>query len=253
MVVVFVVWGSAPAFAQSDGSAEARSAFESGTLAFNESRWQDCATEFERSFSLIFAPELLFNIGLCYQRAAGALPDSVAGPVLDRALAAYRRYVREIPDASDEGVVRGYIADLEVRVARIHREMIVVNPPEPERVATVVPAEPDPEPTVVTVARNEFPITLATGALTLVSTALAIGLGVHAQSLYASLGSTCGQTPEGCAVGSISEVGTFATGANIMWAVSGLALAGTSVGFVVEFTATDTRPALMAFTVGRSF
>ena len=105
----------------------------------------------------------------------------------------------------------------------------------------------------MTVARNEFPFTIVTGALTLVSTALAIGLGLHAQSLYSDLSSTCGQTPAGCNEARISEVGSFSLGANLMWVLSGLALVGTSVSFAIEFTATDTRPSLVALTVGRSF
>lgn len=262
-LVLVVFWVPSPVSAQEVPSSvvdEARVAFTEGAGAFRESRWLDCAQSFERSFSLLFAPELLYNIGLCYQRAAAALPDVEATPLLERAVAAYRRYLRELPDAEDAPRVRSELSDLTSRMTRASPPREVVTP---EPVPEVVPQEMPPtevpvmgvpvSPPVEVRPRGEFPFTIVTGALTLVSTAIAVGLGLHAQSLYSGLASTCGQTPEGCADARISEVGSFALGANIMWAVSGLALIGTSVSFVVEFTATDTRPSLVALTVGRSF
>lgn len=259
VVVVLSSW-SRVAVAQTPETPEdeARALFATGSVAFEEARWLDCAHLFERSFMIAFRPALLYNIGLCYQRAAAALSDADAIPILERAVAAYRRYLRELPDAANAARVQTSIGDIETRLGGAATTVEDPSPPVawpvPPPVESPVEPAPDPEPVpVAVVARNEFPITVATGALTLVSTALAIGLGVHAQSLYASLGSTCGQTSEGCPESSISEVGSFATGANVMWAVSGIALAGASIGFAVEFTATDTRPSVVALTVGRNF
>ena len=222
---------------------EARALFATGSTAFEEARWLDCAHLFERSFMIAFRPALLYNVGLCYQRATGALSDADATPLLERAVAAYRRYLRELPDATNAERVQMSISDIQSRLDSM-TPTIVTETPTPE-------VEPEAAP--VTVARNEFPFTIVTGALTLVSTALAIGLGLHAQSLYSDLSSTCGQTPAGCNEARISEVGSFSLGANLMWVLSGLALVGTSVSFAIEFTATDTRPFLVALTVGRSF
>jgi len=224
---------------------EARALFATGSTAFEEARWLDCAHLFERSFTIAFRPALLYNVGLCYQRATGALSDADATPLLERAVAAYRRYLRELPDATNAERVQMSISDIQSRLDSM-TPTIVTETPTPE-------VEVEPEAAPVTVARNEFPFTIVTGALALVSTALAIGLGLHAQSIYSGLSSTCGQTPEGCAEARISEVGSFSLGANLMWVLSGLALVGTSISLAVEFTATDTRPSLVALTVGRSF
>ena len=224
---------------------EARALFASGNTAFEEARWLDCAHLFERSFTIAFRPELLYNVGLCYQRATGALSDADATPLLERAVAAYRRYLRELPDAANTERVQTSIADIQSRLDSMVAAVVTETP------TPVVEVEPDAAP--VTVARNEYLFTIVTGALALVSSALAIGLGLHAQSVYSGLSSTCAQTPEGCPEARISEVGSFSLGANLMWAVSGLALIGTSVSLAVEFTATDTRPSLVALSVGRSF
>ena len=224
---------------------EARALFATGSTAFEEARWLDCALLFERSFMIAFRPALLYNVGLCYQRATGALSDADATPLLERAVAAYRRYLRELPDATNAERVQMSISDIQSRLDSM-TPTIVTETPTPE-------VEVEPEAAPVTVARNEFPFTIVTGALTIISTAIAIGLGLHAQSIYSGLSSTCGQTPEGCAEARISEVGSYSLGANLMWVLSGLALVGTSISLAVEFTATDTRPSLVALTVGRSF
>jgi hypothetical protein len=242
---------------------EARALFARGDTAFNEARWIDCAHLFERSFTIAFRPELLYNVGLCYQRAAGALPDEQAAPLLGRAVAAFRRYLREVPAATNAERVQTAVADIQARLDSMDpavSPVTEVTAPPVREVAPVVPepdsvvvGDPIPTPAPVTVARNDYTLTIVTGALTLVSTALAIGLGLHAQSLYSDLSSTCGQTPAGCNEARISEVGSYSLATNLLWVVSGLALVGTSISFAIEFTATDTRPSLVALTVGRTF
>ena len=229
---------------------EARALFATGSTAFEEARWLDCAHLFERSFMIAFRPALLYNVGLCYQRATGALSDADATPLLERAVAAYRRYLRELPDATNAERVQMSISDIQSRLDSMAAAVVTETPTPP---VDVVSVEVEPEAAPVTVARNEFPFTIVTGALTIISTAIAIGLGLHAQSIYSGLSSTCAQTPEGCAEARISEVGSYSLGANLMWVLSGLALVGTSISLAVEFTATDTRPSLVALTVGRSF
>jgi hypothetical protein len=267
VILLFTFWNvTTPAVAQSSVE-EARTYFNSGSAAFREARWLDCVHDFERSFSVMFSPELLYNIGLCYQRAAGALPDAEATPLLERALAAYQRYLREIPNASDADVVRSMTTDVQARLTRaVPVEPVVVELVEPVAVEPVETAHVEvqppvhvavqpPAPVVTTeeVPRGKFPITIAAGAVSIVSAAVAIGLGLHAQSLYSGLTSTCGQDALGCSEEQISEVKTFSVGANIMWAVAAVALAGTSIGFALEFTATETRPSRASVSVGGSF
>jgi len=236
----------------------ARAHFESGNRAFAESRWIDCAQEFEQSFAIVHASELLYNVGACYQRAAGALPDAVARPLLERALAAYQRYLRELPEASDAVTVRTVISDLTGRLARMPSEAAVAPEPEPQPDVAPTPeppveALPEPEEPVLTVPRGDYTFTIAAGALTLVSAAIAIGLGVHASDLYSNLSATCGQTVSGCSEAQISEISSFALGANIMYAVSGIALIGTGLSFAFEFTATEGTPTRAYLSVSGRF
>lgn len=189
------------------------------------------------------------------------LPDSEARDTIERAIAAYRRFLRETPGnprgqgrATDTDRVLSTILDLQTRLSRI------AAPTEPTVTATATePAVPQLEVTapdtgvsLTDVPRGRYPITIAGGALTLVSVAIAIGLGVHAQSLYADLQATCGQTKT-CTDAQVAEVKSYALGANLMWVVSGTALAGTTVGFILEFAATDSVPSRAALTVSGRF
>lgn len=242
-----------PLSAQS-ASESARLHFESGTLAFNEARWLDCARDFEASFQGVFAPELLYNVGLCYQRASNAVPDAEAAPLLERSLAAYRRYLRELPDSEDAVRIQRESADLQARLTRIQEMQAQTPDPEPiVQEPTPPPAPPVPELVFESVPRGQYPVTILAGALTLVSAVIAIGLGVHAQDLYNGLSATCGRTDAGCSMDSINEVSTFALASNIMYGVSGVFLAGTAIGFGLEFSATDSRPSRAYLSVSGSF
>lgn len=243
--------------AQSSSSDAARSYFESGTHAFEARQWLDCAHDFERSFEIVFAPELLYNIGLCYQRASSALPDAEASPLLDRSLSAYRRYLRELPDA-DPTTVQRDIDDLQARLDRITAAAAEAAPepeiaPEEPEVAPVVDDDPEPSLTFEQVQRNQYPVTILAGALTLVSSVIAIGLGLHAQDLYNGLMATCARTDAGCSTDSINEVSTFSLASNIMYGASGVFLVGTGIGFGMEFTATEARPTSAMLTVSGRF
>lgn len=240
----------------------AQASFDEGTTAFHEARWTDCARAFEESFLLLFAPELLFNVGLCYQRAAESLPDSEARPLLERSLSAYQRYLREIPQASDRDSVRIIVSDLRSRVSRMAatEEAVSEAPPSPPTLPPVPSAEGVPVPVeetappieeapVFQVSRGEFPFTLSSGILSAVSLAVGIGLGVYAQDLYSNLTLTCSQA--GCPEDRIQEVSSFATGANVMFTLSGLSLTGAGVAFGFEFTATESRTSASLSVSGR--
>ncbi len=265
-VILMGLWGLvAPVSAQipvAAPPATARTHFDSGTIAFNEARWSDCAADYERSFALSFAPGLLYNIGLCYHKLSVTLPDSEARDTIERAIAAYRRYLRESPNnprgqgrATDTDRVLSTILDLQTRLSRLSPAMATAST-ETDATGPAVPqveaTAPDTGVSLRDVPRGRYPITIAGGALTLVSVAIAIGLGVHAQSLYADLQATCGQTKT-CTDAQVAEVKSYALGANLMWAVSGLALAGTTVGFILEFAATDAVPSRAALTVSGRF
>jgi hypothetical protein len=95
---------------------EARRLYELGVIAFEEEQWPACAEYFERSFALVSAPELLFNVGRCYGRSGDASGDVED---LRRAVAALSRYLRELPEASDRAVTETEIATLQARIGQL--------------------------------------------------------------------------------------------------------------------------------------
>lgn len=253
MILIF----SAPLYAQAPSPElreQARVRFDEGRTAFAESRWEDCAHSFEESFALIFAPELLYNAALCYQRAAESLPDTEARPLLERGLSAYQRYLREIPNASDADEVRRVVVDLQGRLLRMAPRVEIVTvpvpPPLPVSETEVASEEGDEvEPNPFTLreperrARGDYTGTILSGVTAVVSFVAALGLGIHAQDLYGNLSRTCGQQMGGCSPTLIREVESFSLAANFLYGVAGVAVVGAGIAFGFEFTATveDTR------------
>lgn len=119
-----------PASAQEDvrSVAEARSVFEAGQVAFDDGRYSDALGYFQRSYALSHLPELLFNIALCQDR----LRDD------DAAVASYRRYIYEMPRASNRPEVERRLEALRLaqdeRALQRAREQRVAAAISPERV-----------------------------------------------------------------------------------------------------------------------
>src|SRR5690349_18468847 len=103
VVVMAVALVRAPgAMAQGEGT-EARAAFEQARRAYNVGRWQEAAEGFERAYRLSGDPVLLFDHAQALRRAGR----------LEAALAGYRAYLRERPDAANRSTVEAQIAELE--------------------------------------------------------------------------------------------------------------------------------------------
>lgn len=223
----------------------ARQLYQQGAEAFERHRWLECAQAFEQSFTLVFAPELLYNIGRCYAEAARL---SRSREHYGRAIAAYRRYMREVEDADNQEI------GLAIDQLRAERDLL----PPTEEVASPLGAEPEPEESSATDAAAErepdrqvlsrpvralpqeqggfaWTWTMVGASLTFAAAVAAIVTGVVASSEYDSLASTCGQTPEGCGAGQIARVQDLATGTNALLVASGVLLVGTGVAFGVEF------------------
>jgi len=250
LVFIPTLFVASLASAQDDAHIEAaREHFSRGEIAFSQERWLDCATHFEASFQAIFAPELLYNIGLCYERAADTMGDSDSVSYMERALAAYTRYLRELPASSDAAALRIRIDDLRVLVERARAAAEEDVEPEGDSVTLV----PDPSSIVVEDPGDDLVVddiivighpedrgfgfgwTLTGGAFTLASFVTAIGLSVAAQEQFNSLAATCGQTMDGCSTEDVNSILTLATSANAMYVVSGVLLAATGLAFGLEF------------------
>lgn len=90
------------AHAQDGGDEEARALYAAGEVAYDEGRFEDALTQFQRAYELSGRPELLYNVGLAATNAGDERT----------ALAALERYIAEIPDAPNRGIVEGRIANL---------------------------------------------------------------------------------------------------------------------------------------------
>lgn len=248
VIVVVLLWVPLPSLAQPAQSPvdEAREHFLRGQLAFNQQRWLACAEAFEASFEAIFAPELLYNVALCYERAADEIGESLSLSYRERALAAYTRYLRELPNASDFNDVQARVQELRSLVARLRElssaEVEVPEPQEEEslllREAPSPPSIPPFSPVAVPVTRDTgftYEWTVITGSATLLSFLVAVGLSLVAQAQFDSLVSSCGQTPQGCSPAQVEGVSSLVTGANALYASSGVLLGVTAVSFALEF------------------
>lgn len=228
---------------------EAREAFQAGTTAYHAERWLECAENFERSFQAIFAPELLFNVGLCYDNASNLLDDAEALPLIERAVAAYSRYLREIPTATDAVTVRARLYELHQMLESARRSAIASEEedaalnaeeseslaPEPEQAAVILPGAPP-------VASNDFGFTwtLTGSALTLASFVAAVGLSLASQAEFDRLAASCGHSGSGCSEGSLGGLGGLVLASNLMYALSGVLFAGTGLALGLEFHAWST-------------
>jgi tetratricopeptide (TPR) repeat protein len=109
LVCAALAWGS-PALAQPEGegapaaaSAEAQEQFARGVAAFEEGRLREAVELFKAADALAPSARLSFNIGKVYER----MGDSRA------ALAAYRDYLRRLPEAENRDQVSQRIDELE--------------------------------------------------------------------------------------------------------------------------------------------
>jgi tetratricopeptide (TPR) repeat protein len=97
-----------------------------GRAYYDDARYDDAAREFEEAYRLTGHPDVLYNLGLTYER-------------MDRtrdAVTHYRRYLDEAPDAPE----RAQIID---RIRRL--EAALGDEPDPTPVRPP-PTRPDPEP-----------------------------------------------------------------------------------------------------------
>lgn len=262
LIILFVFIStsvSIPVLAQTAEQVEqAREHFSLGQRAYQHERWMDCATHFEASFQAVFAAELLYNIGLCYERAADTMDDVAAIAPMERAVAAYTRYLRELPETSDAATVQIRLTDLRTLLERARAASAAVEP-EPQEAAPepiVPPVDSDlvADDIVVTIPSVEpvnrgfgFGWAVTGGAFTLASFVTAIGLSLSAQEQFNSLASTCGQSGT-CSQADIDSLTTLASAANAMYVVSGILLAATGVALGLEFhfwnTPTETHASL---------
>jgi len=210
--------GASSAHAQA-GDAEARALYNAGEIAYGEGRYAAALEYFQRAHELSGRPALLFNIGTTAERLRR---DDVA-------LAAFERYLLEVPDAPSRSAVEARIEIL--RTAMEQHEGT-------EREVTPAPTDPPTQEDVAedergtTGGRSVAPyILLAGGAGVAVLGAVFVGLGAKDASsvedardgaTWSSVSGDYERAPRHQQIGlALLGVGTAAAVAGIVWAVTG--------------------------------
>jgi tetratricopeptide (TPR) repeat protein len=130
--------------------AAAREHFRKGKVLYDLQRYLEAAKEYEAAYEAKDDPALLFNIGQSYRLAHET----------QKALGAYRAYLRNVPDARNQPEVQSHIDALQqaLDAQRGSQPPPVTNPtpteapPPPARPVEVVPA---PAPLPVTTAPRD--------------------------------------------------------------------------------------------------
>lgn len=144
----------------------ARNHFNAGLAYYEDGRWENAAREFEESYRITRHPDVLYNVAQSYDRLDRH----------DEAIAAYRGYLEQQPNASDRATVERRIEELEARVAAERSD--------PAEQPASAPSSPETEsPSIV-----PYVVLGVGGAL-----AIAAGItGAMALSTHSDLEETCG-------------------------------------------------------------
>lgn len=247
-----------PSTAFAQDVARARDFYRAGTTAYQEQRWEACAHNFEDSFEIVHAPELLYNIGVCYQRAGEVHADR-ALPNWNKAIFAYRRYLRENDVSEQERIDITRVISILVSSVRAIEESGGPNgyydpiygpdddgPANPELLDvqntsvmeeyTSGPSDPEPDiahsnPVVyenTTGVRPRYRFTLISAAMSFVSSLSALVVGLMARNQY----DQC--IDSGCVDGR-NHIQRMARTANILWSVSAIFAISSATSFVLEY------------------
>jgi len=104
--------------------ATARRFYDSGTVLFNRGQFLDAAREFEHAYSEKALPDILYNIGLAYDKGGERM----------KAVDAYRKYVAGMPNAPDCAIARARADVLEREWKELEAaKAAAARPVEPKR------------------------------------------------------------------------------------------------------------------------
>lgn len=205
----------------------AKLSFEEGKRLFEAGEYEDAAAMFTEAYNLTAKPALLFNLAACAERMGQ----------VDKAVAYYRVYLEEAPDAEDAEAVRRHIARLETGISP------EAEPGVPVDTAPTAPPPAETAPASRSVSAAEFhaartdkqdkaelwpPLTIGIGGMVLAG---GIITAVLAHKEYEGLASTC--KPD-CADGEIKTARALAIAADVQFAVGGAASVAGLIGMMVQ-------------------
>ncbi len=191
--------------------------YERGIKLYQLGKLEAAVAEFKMAYQLAGSPSLLFNLGQCYR----LLGDRTS------ALASYRAYLHQLPEAPNRDDVEEKIADLERTVV-----------PRPGRAAPPVAPPPltrDPGPVPARTSRIALLSTLAAmGFVGTVSLATAGGLSLRANAAADALGAKEPGSPWTRADAEQYQDGRRAESASIgLYVVGGVVLAAGAITAIV--------------------
>jgi tetratricopeptide (TPR) repeat protein len=110
IIFTFVLLACATTLAQpaSDALSRSKEHYRRGTQLYDLGRYLDAAKEYEEAFTLSDRAPFLFNIGQAYR--LGGRPHE--------AIAAYRGFLRRVPDAANRSETEQYISELEQTISK---------------------------------------------------------------------------------------------------------------------------------------
>jgi tetratricopeptide (TPR) repeat protein len=118
---------------------EAREHYRRGTAAYNLGKYAEAAHEYELSYEATLDPALLFNVAQAYRLAGDR----------NKALTAYRSYVRSAPEGDKRELAEARIKEIETALNYEDPFASEDRPPvRPPPVPNIVSSEPATPPTV---------------------------------------------------------------------------------------------------------
>ncbi|MFP2923639.1 PEGA domain-containing protein [Pyxidicoccus sp. 3LG] len=116
LALLLTLSGTGALAADATARTAARRAFERGTRLYQQARYAEAAASFEEAYGQVPNGVVLYNLGQCYEKLGA----------LDKAVSAYREYLRLVPRAKDREGVQNRIAHLEARLEAARRPLVTV-------------------------------------------------------------------------------------------------------------------------------
>jgi tetratricopeptide (TPR) repeat protein len=171
-LVLMVVVGALPVFAQAPAPAEAvqhaREAFQAGQALYKDGRFREAAAKFEQANALSPRAGNWFNVARCYEQV---------GEVA-KALAAYRSYLREAPAAAEKPEVDAAIGRLQalLKSSGVQQVLVRTEPGEARATVSVDGRAVGPSPVTVELNKGQHTFTAEAAGFASVERRLEVSL-----------------------------------------------------------------------------
>jgi len=204
----------------------AKELFRDGVDAYDQGRYDQALTQFQKAHALSHSASLYFNMAACEEH----LDHFHSAAVL------LRQYLLEKPAANDRGNVEMRIQSLEDR----ETQRRTPEPPPPEKV-TPPPAVVAPAPIVAMPGNKpadkpkpKLKYTWVLLGVTGAAAIAAVGVGAYTVVHHDDLKKGCGATMAGCSAAQVSGLKSTAVATDVLIGVAAAAAVATVIVGVVE-------------------